>query len=274
MVQDNAPTGPKTKKGRSPAYPAIPLEEALTRAEVFRKLEGRNEAHVNTALAHWGYSPKSGQGLVTLSALTKFGLMSDSGSGNNRKVRLTDLAIKILLDDRPDSAERLALIREAALAPSIHKELWDKYQGALPSDLNLKFYLRTEKGFRDKAAEELVKEFRKTLDFTKLAESVIISPGSEELTKPEGEIIMPNTLIEPKLDASKVQEKRGQKQAIPPTLQQLRIPLTDAPWATVQIPVPMTVENWQELEDFLSLMKGPITGTRRQSTTEEQSAQK
>ncbi len=273
MVQNEAPVVLRAKRGRSPAYPGIPLEDALSKAEIIRKLEGRNEANVNTTLAHWGYKPKSGQGLVTLSALIKFGLMTDSGSGENRKARLTDLAVKILLDNRPDSAERIALIKEAALAPSIHKELWDKYQGSLPSDLNLCYYLRSEKGFQDNAADELVKEFRKTLDYAKIGESANISLEGKELPKPEDEIIKSTATLEP----LQVQQKgEGQKQNPSlgsQTVKQMPIPLTNAPWGVLQIPFPMTQENWEELEDFLKLMKGPLTGIRRQGTIKEQPKQ-
>lgn len=39
----------------------------------------------------------------------------------------------------------------------------------------------------------------------------------------------------------------------------VQIPLTGAPWALLQIPYPMTEENWAELEAFLKLLKRPLT---------------
>jgi len=39
----------------------------------------------------------------------------------------------------------------------------------------------------------------------------------------------------------------------------LQIPLTGASWALLQIPFPMTEENWTELQDYLKLMKKPLT---------------
>ncbi len=267
MVQNNM-TAPvlKSKKGRSPAYPAIPLEDALARADIIRKAEGRNEANYNTILAQLGYSPKSGMGAVVFSALIKFGLMTDSGSGESRKARLSESAIKILLDNRPDSSERLALIKEAALAPAIHKELWEKYQGALPSDLNIGFYLKSERGFQDNAADELIKEFRKTIDYAKLLESANISNEGLEKPLPEGDIIMPNATIE----QNKIPEQKtdSQKQGQQTTTKQVPIPLTGVPWGVLQLPFPMTEDNWKELIDFLALMKGPITaGSHKQTNT-------
>ena len=39
----------------------------------------------------------------------------------------------------------------------------------------------------------------------------------------------------------------------------VQIPLTGAPWALLQIPYPMTEENWEEMQSFLELMKRPLT---------------
>lgn len=39
----------------------------------------------------------------------------------------------------------------------------------------------------------------------------------------------------------------------------VQIPLTGAPWALLQIPYPMTEDNWDEMENFLNLMKKPLT---------------
>lgn len=51
------------------------------------------------------------------------------------------------------------------------------------------------------------------------------------------------------------------KPCITPTIKQIQIPLTGTTWAVIQVPVPMSEENWQELQDFLKLMKKPITGS-------------
>lgn len=44
-------------------------------------------------------------------------------------------------------------------------------------------------------------------------------------------------------------------------IKQVQIPLTGTTWAILQVPVPMSEENWRELLDFLKLMKKPITGS-------------
>ncbi len=51
------------KRGRSPSYPGIDLEQAIQKAEVIRRHEGRSWSPVNAILGHWGYKEKSGAGL-------------------------------------------------------------------------------------------------------------------------------------------------------------------------------------------------------------------
>ena len=96
----------KKAKERSPNYPGINLEAALEKARILREREGKHYAPIETVLKHWGYVPKSSGGLVALSALKKFGLIDDQGKGEKRQVKLSDLELKILLDDREESKER------------------------------------------------------------------------------------------------------------------------------------------------------------------------
>lgn len=120
------------------AYPFVNLETAITRAQEFFDKEQRNAANWNVAVKHWGFVEGSSNGASTLAALTSFGLLQDDGIGEKRKVRLTQSALRILLDKRPDSKERAELIKQAALAPKIHQQLWDKWGNDLPSDVTLR----------------------------------------------------------------------------------------------------------------------------------------
>ena len=182
QMNDNPVAQSANKRHRSPAYPAISLASALQKAEVLRKEAGKNPMHVDTVLDVLGFKPKSGGGMATLSALLKFGLLVDEGTGDTRRARLTQSALDILLDDRPDSPEKASKLKEAALAPTIHRELWDRYQGAIPGDTTLRVYLRRDRDFGDGAANELIKEFRETIAYAKLGETDSISVGEEDKT--------------------------------------------------------------------------------------------
>jgi hypothetical protein len=172
---DPAVTNKKKAKreGRSPAYPSIGLHNAIEKAKILYEREKRHAAPAVNVVKHWGYSPKSSAGLLTLSALKKFELIEDEGAGESRKVRLTDLALRIILD--PDVKSKHEAIQKAALNPAIHAEIWEKYGGNLPSTETLKYYLHMERGFTGFGADEFIREFVDTISFAKLGESGTLS---------------------------------------------------------------------------------------------------
>src|SRR5690606_39686636 len=76
------------------------------------------------------------------------GLLEDSGTGKDRKIKLSDLARRIIRDKREGSAERVKAIREAALSPSIYAKLWERseeHTSELQSRENLVCRLLLEK---------------------------------------------------------------------------------------------------------------------------------
>src|SRR3546814_1569196 len=64
----------------------------------------------------WGISAKSSSTDRTVAAIQSFGLIEDSGSGENRKIKLSELGARILADARPGVRE--SLLAEAALKRS------------------------------------------------------------------------------------------------------------------------------------------------------------
>lgn len=156
---------------RSPKYPTISLEAAVARARAFYDKERRNTVPVPIAVKHWGYQPKSSGGLKTVAALINFGLMGDKGSSDERKVFLTDAAMRILLDNRAESPDRLKLIQDAALKPKIYSDILASYPDGLPSDETLQHFLIFEKDFNTESVRGFLKDFRATLAYAKLADS-------------------------------------------------------------------------------------------------------
>lgn len=165
MTEQNEP---KKRRDRSPSYPAIPLNVAVDKVRDLYRQEKAYLTPIETVLEHWKYSPKSGSGAVAVAAALKFGLVEDEGSGPNRRVKVSDLGLRIVRDTREHSPDRDRLLRDAALLPTIHRELWEKYGGSLPSDANLRHALKFEYGFTDVGATEFAREFRSTIAFAGL----------------------------------------------------------------------------------------------------------
>jgi hypothetical protein len=172
----------KAARLRSPNYPAINLETAIQRAQQFWENEKRNAANVTVATTHWGFKRPTSQSIVTAAAVKSFGLFEDTGSGVDRKLKLSELALRIILDQRQTSPERDAAIKEAALKPTIHSKLWSRWGAQLPSDENLRHVLIFEYKFNENAVDSFIQEFKETIRFAKLSSSDTLSVVAEDKT--------------------------------------------------------------------------------------------
>jgi hypothetical protein len=189
--QPSADTKPVSRGVRGPSYPAIGLEEAITRATQFYKYEKRSAAPVEAAANHWGYAKGSSSWKSILAALIHFGLMEEAGgSGDSRQVKLTGRTLDILLD-ATESPKRLAAIRDAAFSPKLYAEIFGKWPPhELPSDQSMRFYLLREKGFNESSLPGFFKDFRATIAFANLENPPTIPDiepiGSDQKTENQG----------------------------------------------------------------------------------------
>jgi hypothetical protein len=174
----------KSKNDRSPAYPFISLKTAIERAKELYREEKRNPAPVPVVVKHWGYKEKSSGGIQTIAALKYYGLLIDTGSGDSRKVQLSDAGLKIAMDERTISPERDNLIKQAALRPKIYAKLWETWGSAMPSEENVNYYLRVELKFADNVVPNFIRGYKDTISFAKLTESdkVMAEDGSSANT--------------------------------------------------------------------------------------------
>jgi hypothetical protein len=162
MTDDNSEG---LKRIRSPAYPALNLKTAIEKAYDFYKAEGRNTAALPVTLEHWGYSKRSGSGLKALAALKSFGLIDVTGSGDSQRVKLSDLALRIILDDREDSPDRAKAVAAAVLQPKIHKKLWNLWGSEMPSHGNIRHHLIFDEKFNEHFVDDFIKEYKSSIDY-------------------------------------------------------------------------------------------------------------
>lgn len=232
--------------GRSPSYPGIGLEEAVEKARILYKREGRHLTPVGTIVQHWGYRGESGPALVAVAALKKFGLLEDEGSGKARRARLTPDAIRIVLDERENSPERRALLQEAALRPAIHRELWEEYGGDLPSDGNLRHRLLFDYHFTENAVRDFIRQFRETLGYADLIGSGTVMCPEDEPSGSEGQgearPIRHGTTADRTVHSSSIQVE-------------VRIPISLNQWVTVTASSPLDDAGWERLKTGLEFMK-------------------
>lgn len=153
---------------RSPSYPVVDLEAAISLAGKLREyLPACKPMPVAVALTKMGYTAKSGGGFQRLAAMKKFGLIDDKGSKDQRAVWVTERARLILLDS-DDSPNRKALVREAALKPTLHAEVYERWPHGLPSDDDMNRWLVMERKFNENSVDVVVSEIRSTFEYAVL----------------------------------------------------------------------------------------------------------
>jgi hypothetical protein len=193
----------RPRQGRSPAYPAISVKVALEKAKALYEQEGKYAVPMPSAFKAWGYGEKSSGGRETRAALKYFGLIGVEGDSEVGKVKLTDIALRVLLDQREDQAEKKALIRRIALTPAIHKKLLDQFAEGIKSDATVAHFLMFEEHYSQGAANQLVTEFKETAAFAGLYEPATmvdkLDEGDDENDLP------PNPPLEPTGDQRRIQ---------------------------------------------------------------------
>lgn len=161
--------GVRNVQGRGPAYPYVSLPRAVARAEQLRDANLARASAAPVAIYKiWGWSGDNGNARQTLAALNHFGLVEYVGRGDDRQVRLSDLALRIVLDKTPGSLERAAALKQAALVPGIHQRLWEQYGGGLPPDVVLETFLVRDCKFNGDGAANVIGEYKETLAFSGL----------------------------------------------------------------------------------------------------------
>lgn len=264
----------KRKRQRSPSYPGINLGDALEKARILFDKDGQNSVPVDIILNHWGYASGSSLGMVALSALIKFGLLDDEGSGKSREARITDLAMEILWGD--GDVEKKEAIERAALLPTIHSELWiDEFAGDLPSNSTLEARL-VRRGFTSRAAKSFVAQFKATLSFAGLIESDSISEDENDRSdlrnaQEESSEVKPASNIR-REKSTRVPPVSGIN-SVEPEMIEIQIPLTGAAFAILQIPAELDETTWAELEGnlktALTMYKQPVVSRLRSSNGAE-----
>jgi hypothetical protein len=176
----------KLNAGRGPAYPAISLQDALERASKFKWANAtRLTLNMEAAYRVLGFKGPSGASRQIVASLNYYGLLDYIGKGNDRKVRLSDLALRIMLDKLPDSPERVAALQEAALKPAIHARLAEELKLPPPADVIIERFLVLDCEYSESVATTIIKVYKDTLEFAGLnkpdtidaKEGVVVTPA-------------------------------------------------------------------------------------------------
>jgi len=169
QVNNEAVESPEKKsRNRSPNYPYLDLEAALSRAGEMHRAYGKHPAPIGNVHKLWKYTEHSGIANQCVAALKSYGLVDVTGQGKDRKLVVSDRADRIIRN----APDRGALLKEAAKEPTIHAELLEEYrENGLPPDDILRTYLVWERDggrFNEDVVDSFIDRFRATLGFANL----------------------------------------------------------------------------------------------------------
>jgi hypothetical protein len=190
---------PPGKRDRSPNFPAIGLGRAMERAQQLYNRARRYEARLPEVASAWGLAAKSSATLQTAAALIAFGLAEDSGSGEARKIKISDLGWRILEDQRPGIREKG--LAEAALRPKLIADYAEHWKAGRPDDNFCISELKIERGFTEEAAARFLRVFDETIQFAsssrpdKVVDRQAVSESVEQRQKLEDDQLPSTPLV-------------------------------------------------------------------------------
>lgn len=118
--------------------------------------------------------------MAHLPAWRNFGILE----GRHGEYRLTDRGLDIAIAGSGTEKHTVA-VQAAALAPAIHRKIWGKYGGHLPSDANLRYFLERERRFTATAIRQFIPQLRATLEFAGVRQGQEIDDSEAVSDRPD-----------------------------------------------------------------------------------------
>jgi len=144
---------------RSPNYPSVSLRQAIGFVAELHKKNRTNVIDRESAARDIGYSGLTGRSIKLLGAMAQFGLVARAGKGD---LKVTQTAVDIL--HGLDEDTKIAALRKAGAAPTLFKEIYDRFPDGIPSENVIRSYL-VQKGYGDAALAPAIKSFTETNHF-------------------------------------------------------------------------------------------------------------
>jgi hypothetical protein len=155
----------KGKRDRSPAFPAIPLGEAVEKLMAFEKTFGRHPAPYDKAGMAWGLK----QAGDYVAALRYYGFVEYIGNGDERQIVITEPGRNLLRVQQESTKQ--TLLRDAALRPKEIAKFWGLWAADRPPDAVCIDQLMLRNGFSERGAPLFLRTYDGTIAYAKLGQS-------------------------------------------------------------------------------------------------------
>ncbi|MEO9492397.1 MAG: hypothetical protein ABJM26_10770 [Anderseniella sp.] len=148
-------------RAKSPKYPYYSLSKAIENARKVYDADRVAMLPREVIAKHLGYSGLSGASDTAIATLVQYNLLDRIGKG---EMRVSQLAVDILAPE--NESQKQSAINRAALSPPLFSEIWNHFDGRVPSEEALKIYL-LRREFHDRAIPPVMKAFAPTMAMLK-----------------------------------------------------------------------------------------------------------
>ena len=156
------------RRDRSPAYPLMPLEEALERLAEFEIHFKRTSVTLDRVGAAWSIKSRAHSSRIA-AALRYFGLFDYQESEGDRRIVISEQGRKYLLAQQDDI--RREVVKTAALCPRAIATFWNLWGEDRPSDASCLDQMMFEHSFSGSGARKFLKVYDATISFAGLSKS-------------------------------------------------------------------------------------------------------
>jgi hypothetical protein len=164
-------------RDRSPAFPVVPLDDALERLVQFENHFKRSGARPEKVGDAWSIKTKAYADRIA-AALRYFGLLDYQGGGTARSVVVSEDGRKYLRAQQDETKREI--IRAAALRPKQIAKFWGDWGNDRPADAACLDELTLKNGFSDGGARDFLKVYDATISFAGLSDADKVPPEIDE----------------------------------------------------------------------------------------------
>ena len=149
-----------TQRRRAP-FPVLGIMHAHRHARFLYQRAGREAVSIADAASAWEFDADSEDTFDTIDGLLDYGLIEESGIGNMRKIRLTELGWRMA--DDPDEEEFRRVVCEVAGKPKLIADYAARWREDRPEDKVCIAQLQAEQGFTDELAADFLSCLQESL---------------------------------------------------------------------------------------------------------------
>lgn len=210
---------------KKPQAPSMSLSEAIEKVRVIYSRDGRHTIPTESAADALGYkNARSGSAITTLASIKMFGLLHVPQSGH--------LAVDLSFEEyefSPNESRKLNILLEWVKTPKIYSELFQRFEGSMPSDATLKYEL-VKLGFTGKGLQKFIKTFKDSVQFSKYYEQEVLNENEEH--------DISSIAAAPNENISSVQSTLGKTPEVVTGVDRIPIRLSGGRKAWLEIPTP------------------------------------